>query len=650
MLPLQLTTLLTILLASPGEVAPPASSSKIESLVERANGLNLSEARFWHLLVRYQDGLSGFESEADNDAFFFAKDGKTNPRAELEATIRNLLSTDIPAGQEVHPQCRFPARFKWLWKQLQLGNESVPMMRCPEVLKFMRTMQPNRVVLVFASAYLNAPPSMYGHTFLRFDNVNHPETLMLSNIINFAANPTTKNPLAYTLMGIFGGFPGRFAGMPYYVKIREYSDMDSRDLWEYEIPVSADQIDWMLRYAWDLDQTHFDYYFFTENCSYHILDLLSIAYPNFAGKDGLPLFSLPFDAIKMLREHIGNLKEPVFRPSHITKMQARRAGLDSTEADIANDIARGNNADDFSELQKFPEARQAAILDAAHDRFKYLTGFEDQPEDALAKANHARDMAILNTRRSIPVVAVEPEYRKPTAPHTSHGSARLGLAVGSRENGRMFGEIWYRRALHDGLDRQDGFIPNSELEMFSFKLRLQPHAFQEGKKHQNGVLLERFHFMKITSVLPITDWVRPVSWRFGMHYGRVRDLGCLGWECTALTLEGGPGFAFESSLLGQELFYGFAEVHLSAGPAYEEDGRLSASTSLGMLLSPLSFWRLQAEASYFVDYPAREDLKFHRLRLKFGTNIAFTPNLALRAEVQQERDVREGILSLLLYH
>jgi len=650
MYPLQLTTLLTVFFGTPSDIPSSVSPSRIEALVERANQLNLSEDRFWHLLVRYQDGVFGYESEADKPSFFLSPSGKTDPKAELEATIRRLLAGDVPSGEEAHPQCRFPARYKWLWRQLHLENEKVPPVHCPEVLKFLYTMQPNRVVLVFASAFLNAPPSMFGHTFLRFDNVNHPETLMLSNIINFAANPTTQNPLAYTVMGIFGGFQGRFAGMPYYVKIREYSDMESRDLWEYEIPLSADQIDWMLRYAWDLDQTHFDYFFFTENCSYHILDIINIAYPDLALENDLPTFSLPIDSIKMLRKYIGNMKEPVFRPSHVTKMQARRASLRSEEADVASQIAQGQSKKDFDALKNFSQERQAVILDAAHDRFKYLTGFEDRVQDDEAKAINARGMAILNVRRDIPIPTIEPEFPTPPPPHSGHDSSRLALAVGSLEDGRMFGEIWYRRVLHDALDKQEGFVPNNHLEMFAFKLRIQPHAFQEGKKHVNGVLLERLDFVRIMSILPITDWMRPISWRANMHYGRVADLGCLEWDCTALTLEGGPGFAFESRLVGKELFYGFTEIHLSVGPAYKDSARLSASGSAGLLLEPLSFWRIQAEVSYFVDYPTPEALKIHRFGLHIGSNIAFTENFALRAEMTQERDTREGVLSVLFYH
>ena len=39
---------------------------------------------------------------------------------------------------------------------------------------------------------------------------------------------------------IFGGFRGEYAKMPYYFKVREYADYESRDIWEY--PLNLTQV------------------------------------------------------------------------------------------------------------------------------------------------------------------------------------------------------------------------------------------------------------------------------------------------------------------------------------------------------------------------------------------------------------------------
>ena len=64
------------------------------------------------------------------------------------------------------------------------------------------------------------------------------------------------------------------------MKVREYNDTEARDLWEYELNLSPDQVDWMVRHAWETGATWFDYFFFRENCSYHLLSLLELAEPS----------------------------------------------------------------------------------------------------------------------------------------------------------------------------------------------------------------------------------------------------------------------------------------------------------------------------------------------------------------------------------
>ena len=74
-----------------------------------------------------------------------------------------------------------------------------------------------------------------------------------------------------------GGFPGRFYVMPYYVKVQEYSNIESRDLWEYELSLSPAQVQRLVMHAWETRTTEFDYLFLTRHCSYQLLTLLEVA-------------------------------------------------------------------------------------------------------------------------------------------------------------------------------------------------------------------------------------------------------------------------------------------------------------------------------------------------------------------------------------
>jgi len=37
--------------------------------------------------------------------------------------------------------------------------------------------------------------------------------------------------------------------MPYYLKVREYNDMENRDVWEYELNLSPEEIDRLLMHT-----------------------------------------------------------------------------------------------------------------------------------------------------------------------------------------------------------------------------------------------------------------------------------------------------------------------------------------------------------------------------------------------------------------
>ena len=75
---------------------------------------------------------------------------------------------------------------------------------------------------------------MYGHTLLRMDAADQDErTRLLAYTINFAAGTEETSGFMYVLKGLFGGYPGVFSMLPYYLKVREYSDLEHRDLWEY---------------------------------------------------------------------------------------------------------------------------------------------------------------------------------------------------------------------------------------------------------------------------------------------------------------------------------------------------------------------------------------------------------------------------------
>src|SRR5262249_47537065 len=153
----------------------------------------------------------------------------------------------------------------------------LPEQDCPRFDEWRETIGAKGATLLFSSAYLNSPASMYGHTFLRLDRQREAygsAPSLLDYTINFGADPWTTNGILYAILGLTGGFDGKFSTMPYYMKVQEYNNLEHRDIWEYHLNLDERQVARLLMHAWELGSTTFDYFFLTENCSYQLLTLI----------------------------------------------------------------------------------------------------------------------------------------------------------------------------------------------------------------------------------------------------------------------------------------------------------------------------------------------------------------------------------------
>ena len=178
------------------------------------------------------------------------------------------------------------------------------------------------MTLVFAASYLNSPSSMFGHTFIRLDPPQDDDEadLLLANTISYAADAAAHDSeILFAYKGIFGGYPGITSIKPYYEMVRLYSDIEHRDLWEYQLNLTQDEVDFMLAHAWELRDINFDYYFFDENCAYRLLALIDVARPGTDLLDEVSTHAIPSDTVRWVvdKELVQEVK---YRPSAATSV------------------------------------------------------------------------------------------------------------------------------------------------------------------------------------------------------------------------------------------------------------------------------------------------------------------------------------------
>ncbi|MBK7005021.1 MAG: DUF4105 domain-containing protein [Burkholderiales bacterium] len=310
--------------ASPAFAADPAPSYLAE-LQQSAKVRQLATSPVWLNLLHYKrHPLTGqVRSLADDPAFFAAADGARNAQAELDATLARFFEdiSETPTTQSA--QCRYRARFVWLSAQLGF-DERLPRANCARFDTWRAAMNPQGLTLIYASAYLNSPASMYGHTMFRVDQAGQrPSTETLAYTLSYAADGDSNDGL-----GI--GFSQRAHGpgprpllqhtvLPAGARVQRPGK--PRHLGIPARPVCAgDRHGACARL--ELGPVRFDYFFFDENCSYHIL-AAGRGTPPLQLTDQFVWHTIPIDTVKAAMALPGLVKQVRYRPSQLSLLQAR---------------------------------------------------------------------------------------------------------------------------------------------------------------------------------------------------------------------------------------------------------------------------------------------------------------------------------------
>jgi len=622
--------LLCLLLApAAGRAQDPAY---LEQLIETARLKRLAEERQWLTLGHYlPDWLgSGVTSVIDSPSFFNAADGKADPRAELEATLARFFAGDEDKKNLQHPQCAFIARYRWLKEQLNFDPARLPERACRDFEEWIEVIDPAQVTLIFPSAYLNQPSSMFGHTLLRIDKPGQSEATRLSSYaINFAAATGEETGALFAFKGIVGLYPGAFSILPYYEKVKEYSDLENRDIWEYQLTLKPAEIRRMLMHVWELGQEYARYFFFDQNCSYQLLSLLEVARPELDLTSGFHIWAIPSDTVKVVVEQAGLLKRAVYRPSARGEIEHRLNLLDARQRTLAYQLATGARDPGDKELADLPENRRAMILEVAYEYLQLRFRANDVPRSESAP----RSIALLRARAAIETPSPVPPVPAPAVrPDQGHGSARVSLGVG-RLDDRDFIQLGLRPSYHDLLDPQPGFLPGAEVTFFDLVLRYYEDS--------NLLNLESLTAVQVESIGPRNRFFEPLTWRFDIGVERFRRSGEAEGDLVG-TLGGGAGFSY--GLWDGAVISVLGNLRLDGAPDLPDDVLVGVGPSLRLLYTPTDWWSLNLHGTYEVALNSGTD---DHVRFGLDQSFALGGPLALRLEAGYRGDADDPFPELI---
>ncbi len=556
----------------------------------------------WLKVVHYDHSFSGYNSEADDVGFFTSPDGKHHPDKELVAFIKAVEEND--PDEKKNARCRFPARLRWLKKFRSLPEQTV---ECKNLDAFRKRLSGRSLSVVFSSYYMGNPGSAFGHTLIRIGkeslaekNTNATSTELLDTGINYGALTNGANPVIFALGGLSGLFYGNYNAIPYYYKVREYNDSEARDLWSYQLNLTQDEIDFVVDHIWEMGHTKFQYFFLTENCSYHVLTILEAARPSLNLRRHLPrLYTIPAETLKALAKEkliVGT----TFRASQSTLFYHHLEGLSAPEKEEVYDLV-------FN--QKVPPEHSPELSAKIYDAGLSLFDFK-HADDVLKGDEKTLTLKrpILIGRSKIPQRSPKPDftYKFKDAPHLGHGQRRLGYTL-KEFDGKRFTELEWKFAFHDLLDQSTSYPPKTTIDV------MKASVYSDGKV---------FHIREavLVDVISLGSWDKfnkVGAWKVKLGQTQTR------FERKMLTTQGVSGGYGISKGFG--IFTPYAMIHGEGSyvSEYLSKMKLGIGTDTGILFDFTEQLKFLSALEWRI-HPWNETRFFNELRFsrdKFGGGL-----------------------------
>ncbi len=512
------------------------------SILTKITAEKLYNSNQWKRLLHFKNG----KSEIDDPAFFMSKQGSVNLESELKASIETLLNDK--SDDEKSTLCYYPSRSNWILEQLPELTRLITIPKCEALKKEIKALEAKRVTLVLASAHINSPASAFGHTFLRIDA--NEDTPLISYAVNYAAQTQETNGFIYAYQGLFGGYEGRYSIQLYSKKIKEYSDLEQRDIWEYPLDLTQAEINRLLLHIFEIRHFYADYFFLSENCSYNLLWLIEVAKASVNLTQQFKHKAIPIDTLRAIADK-GLVKETVYRPSK------RKIILQKSQAikDYPEAVSFAKSSDfNLEKLKGLSITQKANTLELGSHLLQI--SYSNNKIDKKEYLEHF--LKLLSERSKLGAISSVP-IETPIAPVAGHKSNKLTFSYGSNSEVLMRMKLAY----HDIYDNESGYVPGAYINFFDTSLQ---YINKTLKVHEINLLDIRSY--------AIQDPVfKPISWQISLGGKRI-----FSDELNAFLQVGG------GMTLGNDKLFSFATI--SPAVYYRKNSEHSISANVGLIYNP----------------------------------------------------------------
>lgn len=577
------------------------------------NYLKIAEQKQLHQDITWQRLMyadQSQKSEVAYDGYFYAKDGKNNLKNELEADVKALF---INSAENQSIRCKFPARSRWLIQQLNIDTEKLPIVKCPEFDQWINQIKPHKATLIYATDFMGNPSSMFGHTLLRLDPKDQKQLNLVSYAVNYAATVSGEDNWSYAWKGLTGQYPGEYSLMPYYRKVKEYGDFESRDLWEYELNLTPEETRFLVEHIWEMQHVSFPYYFVSDNCAYRLLGLIDLVRPNLDLKKQFNYAAIPIETLKAVDQQ-DLVKEVVYRPALETQLLSQAKQHGTPLAKVAHQIAFQDIEKAQPLLEKFNQHDQAKILEMAYDDL-YLQYISRQVDADFAQPQLRQ---LLAERSQIDVEKQRQEPKRPKKqPVEGHHARNLSVNVGELQ-GKKFIELGHRQAYHDLIDPQGGYRLGTQLLFLDGNIQYRDDQLK----------LEHLDLLTVNSYNPIQPFKSPITWGFNLGWKQeALDQGNFSddQQHGVMNLNMQVGYSL-ADYDRRHLCYAQMQSHFQGGRSLDKGWRVGLGPTVGCM----NKWTDNINSVVQIELPYWADQSQWNLRVGSQLQYSLNSNNALR--------------------
>ena len=558
--------------------------------------VTISNDPTWQRLLYYDRDAK--RSDVVSADYFLSPEGRTDPLKELTATLK-AYSAPFGEDGDQHARCRFPARYLWLSQMLMLDDYQVIPPRCVSLKKSQDKVQLDSISLMYVTGYLGNPASSFGHSFIKLNTRNNfGDSSLFDLSISYGADvPENENVFLYIYRGLFGEYEAKISDKYFYSDDLVYSSTEFRDIWEYELNLTDQQLLLFQLHIWEILGHQFQYYFLHRNCGYELSRMLEVVIDDDLVKSA-DFYFLPIETFYSLSEVSSEkslFSNVIYHPSEQKIVHEYYQRLTDSEKQYIEVIMEKDRLN-FSELESLQESQQIEIIDFLLEYHNYLLTRE--PGN---KAYEESKRKLLVKRFGLaPQEAAEVEILQYTSPVASDKPALLVAKYNYLESQDDFLTLGYSPYAAQSLGRND--MNGNELVVLNTEIGV----------NEDDLFLDRFDLIKIKSYdryhIPLERKL-PLSWQIEASVENVdhEDDGELlayfrggvgkTWlqsrsVLAYVMLNGGLYSEGDSVLftpeIGVRLDLGFARVLIRAQRDYNSDGDSSSLESDFAALIPIA--------------------------------------------------------------